>query len=77
MSEIKVKKANLCVQRRSFYLAALQKNLIAEVDGSRIRTVTRRKSVAGPLPRQTCPPGGPDGANAATGGLADLTYCKR
>jgi pyrroline-5-carboxylate reductase len=28
------------------------------------------KSVAGPLPRQTCPPGGPDDANAATGGHA-------
>jgi hypothetical protein len=31
------------------------------------------KSVAGPLPRQTCPRGGPDDANAATGGLADLS----
>jgi toxin FitB len=31
---------------------------------------TPLKSVAGPLPRQTCPHGGPDDANAATGGHA-------
>jgi exodeoxyribonuclease III len=37
---------------------------------TRINTASL-KSVAGPLPRQTCPPGGPDDANAATGGLTD------
>jgi hypothetical protein len=35
------------------------------------------KSVAGPLPRLTCPHGGSDDADAATGGLANRVLASR